>query len=128
MKKLIATITALILCISLTACGSKNNAEADNISTTEATTKPATVSPELAKPLVGGKWVKQNPTEIVIFNEDGTASLNDYACEWWYDNCVERYFISVRGMVFNIVIQTEGDKRFFHINGGNYYYTETEAQ
>ena len=102
MKKAISLLLALVMCLSLCACGGGNSAE---------------------KAIIG-EWKILDGSDVLIFNEDGTVDRNGEKLDWWYDSDGERYCISYFGMTFNFVIQTENDIRFFTIENVPYYHAD----
>lgn len=108
MNKAISLILALVLCLSLCACGGNN----DSTETTKAPT------PEKA---IVGEW-KSLDGAITAFHEDGTGTApNGYDFSWKYDKDAGWYMMSLNGMTFSTEISTDNGIRFFVIEGIAYY-------
>ena len=111
MKKALSLILALVVCLSLCACGGGN----DSTETTQAPT------PEKA---IVGEW-KSLDGAITTFCEDGTGKApNGYDFSWKYDKDTGWYMMSLNGMTFSTEISTENGIRFFVIEGIEYYHTD----
>lgn len=115
MKKVIALLLALVMCLSLCACGEKNdtsstteesithqgiNMENETTPTPDTNTEIETTptpdyASEFADMLCSGKWVSKATGEELVFNADGT-------CTWFSDEgnkewnwCYYSYYDSV---------------------------------
>lgn len=121
MKKVIALLLALVMCLSLCACGEKNDASStakESIKTTDANveneitateesvkttdtnveneTDPSPdYASEFADMLCSGKWVGEATGEELVFNSDGTCTwFSDEGSKEW-NWCYYSYYDSV---------------------------------
>ena len=103
MKKAISIFLALLLCLSLCACGGDDaNAE---------------------KAIVG-KW-KSFEGRTATFNEDGTGEApygGDFT--WKFDKETNWYMISSDGLTLSCEIKTENEIRSISIGGNTYYHAD----
>ena len=103
MKKVISLLLALVLCLSLAACGG-NGASAE-------------------KAIIGA-WNKEDGYDVCVFSDDGKVARGSEQYEWWYDKEAERYSMSVYGLTYTFAIEEDENGRFFTIEGIHYYYVE----
>lgn len=102
MKKLIALLLAVVMCLSLVACGGGSSAE---------------------KAILGA-WKDADSYDVLVFTEDGKITRDDVTMEWWYDKEADRYSLSFFGMTFTFVIEEDENGRYFTIEDLRYYYVE----
>ena len=91
MKKVIVFVLAMLMCVSLAACG--ENSEGG---VTETTQIASVAIPDKLLPFAQamyGEWklvseevVKENPYTAIVIREDGTCLVNGKECTWKYDN------------------------------------------
>lgn len=108
MKKLIALLLAVVMCLSLCACGS--NAEKDASSTGASTNSQSAGGGESnSQAAIVGEWKAVSTDASIVFNEDGTGMLNygskqDFT--WKFDEDLACYMIAA-SQTYNTSIQTE---------------------
>lgn len=102
MKKTLSLLLALVMCLSLCACGSANTS---------------------AKKEIVGAW-NAGGYDIFVFSEDGKVTRGDYQYDWWYDETAEKYCFSFNG--FNLAVDIEEDEngKFFNAGGARFSYIE----
>ena len=92
MKKLIALLLALVMCLSLCACGEKNDASSTaeesvlalDSDTENEKTAPSDYESEFADILCCDKWVLEDGSDELTFNANGTFSwISDEGIEDW---------------------------------------------
>ncbi len=123
MKKTLALLLAMIMCLPLAACSS-NEKEDNLIQTNENETNG---DGETVNVLVG-EW--KSPTQSVsglasiVFNNDGTGTWGDSDFSWKYDDELSVYMMALEsGSTQSFVIDTtENIVRSICPDGNRYYY------
>ena len=92
MKKLIALLLALVMCLSLCACGKENDTSptteesslALDTTTENEMTAPSDYASEFADILCSDKWILEDGSDELTFNANGTFSwISDEGIEDW---------------------------------------------
>ena len=118
MKKAISLLLALVMCLSLVACGGGNdtpkttpNAENDttqNIKENEAL--------EIGKEILGEWYLVQTTDYVLVFDEDGTGvrkfNGTDTAFTWKYDEDFKCYTLALEQIVTAKVEVVDGIEQF----------------
>lgn len=107
MKKALSLVLALVMCLSLCACGNGEKS---------------------AKKAILGTWGIVGDAESMVFTEDGKATYGSDEYDWWYDKDTEKYFLSVYGITFSFVIEEDEYGRFFTADGEKFYYEENNSR
>lgn len=113
MKKAISLLLALVLCLSMCACG---NSTASNPVTTTATNAENPNSASNPQNAIVGEWKTLRGNNSVIFNEDGSGSSGDLEFAWKYDEELSSYSTNYE-ITPVITIEKDGDYdtiRFFY--------------
>ena len=95
MKKTISLLLALVLCLSLCACGNSKN------------------------PIIG-EWISDQGV-TVAFYEDGTCTVGDVEATWSYDETTELCTIHLE-LSITFSIEKNNGVRFFTVWGMTTYY------
>ena len=121
MKKAVSLILALVLCLSLCACGGGN----DTHETTNAPTTESSDNSSNAEKAVLGAWIIDGEYDAFVFSEDGKVVVRETEeYDWWYDKEAERYSISFYGLTYTFVIEEDETGRYFDVDGERLYYVE----
>lgn len=104
MKKIIAVLLALCLCIGMAACSAEEEAKTDIL----------------------GEWMAVSANASAIFNEDGTGELNSSGTirtfTWKYDRDLKRYVVAYDiGITTNAAVGTEYDMQYLNLQGFTFY-------
>lgn len=92
MKKAVSILLVLVMCLSLCACGEKNDVSStaeESVKTTDTNAENETdpspdYASEFADMLSSGKWVGEATGEELVFNADGTCTwLSDEGNKEW---------------------------------------------
>ncbi len=137
MKKVISLLLALVMCLSLCACGDGNDTlettpNAENESTSRFEENEVTEEPEIDKEILG-EWYYVKSTAIITltFNEDGTGVHDQEGTEtaftWKYDEELNCYTIALGAVISATVENIDGIEQL--IIGDGYcvraeYYTD----
>lgn len=122
MKKIISLLLALVLCLSLCACGESSQGVVEDSKDTA----------------IVGEW-KSLEGSALIFDRDGTVAIGYVLAEgidiedienlnlpaaptWLYDENKGCYTLTADGMSFDIVIEEADDGLSFDFNGVRYYH------
>lgn len=127
MKKLIALLLIVIMCLSLVACGNKADNESANISNETNSTQMNNEKSETENAIVG-TWSTADGASSVIINSDHTATSNDIGdideYKWKYDSELETYvFFSPHNnpTLFGVTIEKENDVDYLLFYGAKLY-------
>ena len=111
MKKMIAALLALAMCLGLCACRSGGEGSQAN--------KP--------EKTILGQWVAVTGDGVMSFNEDGTATLEidggKATGTWKYDKELASYVFAA-GMTYNVQMVTENGLEYIKIGNTRFYHPE----
>ena len=137
MKKLIVLLLAIVVCISLAACGN----EVPNIEgTTEAAKSEVENHPLYTK--LFGTWENQNkddeyaPYQTLVIQKDGSCTIDGKAATWVWDGSSTTSTLVVNILVdgervCGAILFTDGTivgQTFNHGIGGYYFNTSNSEQ
>lgn len=118
MKKALSLLLALVLCLSLCACGNDSITEPSD-------TNPPTESGSRTEDAIVGAWnIGEGYYDVFLFYKDGTVKRGDEEYEWWYDKETEKYCFFALGISFTVVIEEDENGRFFNAGGERFSYIE----
>ena len=131
MKKLIVFVLAMLMCVSLAACGENGKDGA-----TETTQSASVAIPDKLLPFAQamyGEWklvseevVNENPYTAIVIREDGTCLVNGKECIWKYDaqNSNDKNLIV---MIFDGTEHICGAQVSTSLDGSIFYFRAMEA-
>ena len=105
MKKALSLILALVLCLSLCACGESSQGVVEDSKDVD----------------IVGEW-KGVTGGIFTFKNDGTLDISGETAEWWYDDDEECYNLSYDGVTLSFTIEEDDGMPFFEIDGDRFYH------
>lgn len=97
MKKLIAILMGIVMCLSLVACGGKS-----------------------AEKAFVGEWISDMDVHLIV-KDDGTCYIDDTEYKWSYDKNTDMYTVYAE-LPITFCIEEENDMRFFDAWGVTKYY------
>ncbi len=100
MKRVIAAILGLALCLSLACCGGNNEKE----------------------PIVG-KWIASE-NAMIVFNDDGICLIDDVECKWSYDKNTDMYTIHLKFPVTFTIKERNGIRSLDFSGMITYYHAD----
>jgi hypothetical protein len=139
MKKLIALLLIVIMCLSLVACG--NNAEKDSVSNKESVSSSdetgntqADNQKAEAEQAIIGTWKREDSSQyrrhILTFNEDNTGTFYNASLEkegqitWKYDAELSCYIIASPSDVVGVgalFLKNDGQTSYLEMTNEKYY-------
>lgn len=131
MKKLIAFVLAMLMCVSLVACD-----ENGKDGTTETTQSASVAIPDKLLPFAQamyGEWklvseevVNENPYTAIVIREGGACLVNGKECIWKYDdqNSNDKNLII---MIFDGAEHICGAQVSTSLDGSIFYFRAMEA-
>ena len=114
MKKAISLLLALVLCLSLCACGGGNDTPETTPNAENETTPHVEENTEIEESEIGkdvlGKWFVVDSTVSLSFNDDGTGIRvqdgQEVPLSWKYDTEANCYIIDILGAIITGKIET----------------------
>ena len=133
MKRIIALLLVVVMCLPLVACG--NNVEKDNTENPVGTNNAETIDKKSeAEKAIVGTWKREDSSQyrqhIITFNKDNTGTFYNASLEkegeitWKYDEELSCYIFVSPSEVANIGVlfmKNDGQTNYLEMAGEKYY-------